>query len=68
MNDFNDRPLSTRVAYGPYYGRANNQIEPNRAMLEVSFLFFNKKIESEVWKGKIQIFILALDNPFCWII
>ena len=39
MNDFNDRPLSTRIVYGPYYGRANNQIEPNRAMLEVSHTF-----------------------------
>ena len=52
VNDFNDRPLSTRVVYGPYYGRANNQIEPNRAMLEVSSHFL-KKIKILVFKSEV---------------
>ena len=33
--DFLDRPLSTRLVFGPHYGRIGNGLEANRQMLQV---------------------------------
>ena len=33
--DYLDRPLTTRLVFGPHYGRIGNSLESNRAMLQV---------------------------------